>query len=177
MPRTATRRLATAAILLALVSGCSTIWSAGDPKTRPAPDISASTWVNTTPIEPASLRGKVRLIEFWTFSCPSCRNVQPHLEEWYREYGDQGLLVIGVLTPETDAERDPATVEAYVRRHGITYPIAVDSDLVTWNRFDNWAYPAMYLVDRRGIIRLKQVGEGWYGRMEDQIQGLLAENG
>ena len=116
------------------------------------------------------------LIEFWSFSCPICRKVQPHITEWYREYGNRGLVVIGVLTPETDAEGNPATVEEYVRRHDIPYPIAVDTDLVTWRRFDNWAYPAMYLVDKRGIVRLKQVGEGRYGRLEAQIQALLAED-
>ena len=179
---TTTRRLATAAILLALVSACSTTWpvgewSLGDPTARPAPEISASAWINTTPIPPASLRGKVALIEFWTFGCSSCRKVQPHIKEWYREYGNRGLVVIGVLTPDSDVERNLANVEEYVRSHEIPYPVAVDTDLVTWRRFDNWAWPAMYLVDKRGIIRLRQVGEGWYGRMEAQIQALLAEDG
>jgi thiol-disulfide isomerase/thioredoxin len=118
----------------------------------------------------------VALIEFWTASCPSCRKVETHLKEWHREYGNRGLVVIGVLTPETDAERNPATVEQYVRSREIPYPVAVDADLATWNRFDNWAWPTMYLVDKRGVIRLKQVGEGWYGRTEAQIQVLLAED-
>jgi thiol-disulfide isomerase/thioredoxin len=173
---TTTRRLATAAILLALVSGCRPTWSLGDGAASSAPEISASAWINTTPISSASLRGKVVLIEFWTLSCPICRKVEPHLKEWYGEYANRGLIVIGVLTPETDVERNLANVEEYVRRHEIPYPIAVDTDLLTWRRFDNWAWPAMYLVDKRGNVRLKQVGAGWYGRMEAQIQALLAED-
>ena len=170
------RRLATAAILPVLVSACSATWSVGGATARPAPEISASAWINTSPITPASLRGKVALIEFWTLSCPNCRKIQPHLEEWYREYGNRGLVVIGVLTPETEVEAEPATVEAYARKHGISYPVAVDSDQVTWRSFGNWAWPTMYLVDKRGVVRLTQVGEGRYGAMESQIQALLAED-
>jgi thiol-disulfide isomerase/thioredoxin len=173
---TTTRRLSAVAILLALVAACATRWSVGDPTARPAPEITASAWINTTPIPPEHLRGKVALIEFWTPSCPNCRNVESHLKEWHREYGNRGLVVIAVLTPETDVERNPANVEQYVRSHGIPYPVAVDADLVTWRRFDNRAFPTMYLVDKRGIIRLKQVGEGWYGRTEAEIQALLAED-
>ena len=169
-------RLAAAAILLAVVSGCSTTWSAGDPTARSAPEISASTWINTTPLPPASLRGKVALIEFWTPSCPICRRVQPHLEDWHRKYGARGLVVIGVLTPETDVERNPAAVEQYLRNQGISYPVALDTDLATWRRFDNQVWPTMYLVDKRGVVRLRQVGEGSYDRMEKQIQTLLAED-
>jgi thiol-disulfide isomerase/thioredoxin len=173
---TTTRRLATVAILPALLSACSPIWSVGDRTARPAPEISASAWINSTPIPLASLRGKVALVEFWTFSCPNCRKVQSQLEEWHREYGNRGLVVIGVLTPETEAEQNPATVEEYARKHGISYPVAVDTALATWRSFDGWAWPTMYLVDKRGVIRLSQVGEGSYGRMEAQIQALLAED-
>jgi hypothetical protein len=81
--------------------------------------------------------------------------------------------VIGVHTPETDFERSLANVERYVRDHGIQYPVAVDGDLVTWRRFDNWAWPAIYLVDKRGIIRLVQVGEGGYAKIEARIEALL----
>jgi thiol-disulfide isomerase/thioredoxin len=173
---TTTRRLATAAILLALISACSTRWSVADQTARPAPEISAGAWINTAPIPPASLRGKVALIEFWTLSCPNCRKVQPHITEWYRKYANQGLVVIGVFTPDTDGESNLANVQEYVRSHQIPYPVAVDTDVVTWNRFGNWAWPAMYLVDKRGIIRRRQVGDGRYGRMEAQIQALLAED-
>jgi thiol-disulfide isomerase/thioredoxin len=172
---TTSRRLATAAILLTLVSACSTTRSVGDPTARPAPEISARTWINTAPIPPEQLRGKVTLIEFCAPSCLICRKVQPRITEWYAKYGNRGLIVIGVLTPMTDVERDPATVEAYVRRNQIPYPIAMDTAAVTWQRFENSVWPTIYLVDKRGAIRLRQLGEGGYGRMEAQIQALLVE--
>ena len=173
---TAIRMLSTTAILVGLLSGCTVAWFGPDATGNPAPEISASAWINA-PSEPlTSLRGKVALIEFWTFGCVYCRSVEPHLEDWFRKYGTRGLMVIGVHTPETDFERNLANVEEYVRSHGISYPIAVVGDLVTWRRFNNRAWPTMYLVDKRGIVRLMQVGKGRYAKIEARIRALLDED-
>ncbi len=173
---TATRLLSTTAILLGLFSRCTIAWAARDPTGTPAPEISASAWINAAPTPLTSLHGKVALIEFWTFGCSNCRRVEPHVKDWHRQYAKQGLVVIGVHTPETEFERKLANVEEYVRAHDISYPVAVDGDLVTWRRFDNWAWPAIYLVDKHGIIRLVQVGEGGYATIEARIRSLLEED-
>src|SRR2546425_10361831 len=95
---------------------------------RSAPEISAQAWINTEPKHVVDLTGKVTLLEFWTLGCYNCRNVEPHVKEWHRKYSDRGLVVIGVHSPETLAERDVATVKRYVREHGISYPVAIDGD-------------------------------------------------
>ena len=142
---------------------------------RPAPEISAQTWINTDPKHVVVLPGNVTLLEFWTLGCYNCRNVEPHVKEWHKKYSDRGLVVIGVHSPETPAERDVATVERYVREHGISYPVAVDGDFATWRRYGNSAWPAIYLIDRKGTIRLVQVGEGHYAETEREIETLLGE--
>ena len=142
---------------------------------RSAPEISAPVWINTEPKHAVDLTGKVTLLEFWTLGCYNCRNVEPHVKEWYTKYSDRGLIVIGVHSPETLAERDVMTVERYVREHGITYPVAVDGDFATWRRYGNSAWPAIYLIDRRGKIRFVQVGEGRYAETEQEIETLLSE--
>ena len=141
----------------------------------PAPEISAETWLNTKPQRLADMRGKVALVEFWTFGCYNCRNVEPHVKEWHRKYGDRGLVVIGVHTPETAYERDVHNVNRYVEEHGLLYPVAIDNDSTTWTRYGNQAWPAWYLIDKHGIIRHVHVGEGEYAETEREIETLLAE--
>ncbi len=141
----------------------------------PAPEISVQTWINSPPQRLADLRGSVVLLEFWTLGCFNCRNVEPHVKGWHGKYGDRGLVVIGIHTPETPTERRVGDVERYVREHGIRYAVAVDNDFTTWRRFDNHAWPALYLIDRRGMIRLVQVGEGGYAALDQTIQSLLDE--
>jgi thiol-disulfide isomerase/thioredoxin len=148
--------------------------SIADPA-RSAPEISAQTWVNTEPKHVVDLTGKVTLLEFWTLGCYNCRNVEPHVKEWHKKYSERGLVVIGVHSPETPAERDVATVERYVREHGISYPVAIDGDFAMWRRYGNSAWPAIYLIDRRGNIRFVQVGEGRYAETEREIETLLGE--
>jgi thiol-disulfide isomerase/thioredoxin len=140
-----------------------------------APEIAATTWLNSAPLRLADLKGRVILVEFWTFGCYNCRNVEPHVQEWQRTYSPRGLVVVGVHTPETAYERDVGNVERYVREHKISYPVAIDRDFVTWERYGNTAWPAWYLIDKRGIIRYTHVGEGAYAETEQQIQRLLAE--
>ena len=150
-------------------------WTASGGIGQPAPEIAAQAWINSEPQRLADLHGKVTLVEFWTFGCINCRNVEPHVKEWQRKYVDHGLVVIGVHTPETSFERDPDNVERYVREHGITYPVAIDADFTTWKRFGNSAWPALYLIDKRGVVSLVHVGEGDYAETERRIEALLDE--
>ena len=141
----------------------------------PAPEITGQIWINAAPTRLADLKGKVVLVEFWTFGCYNCRNVEPHVKEWHRKYADQGLIVIGVHTPETDFERYVKNVEHYVREQQISYAVVTDNDFATWNRYANRAWPTVYLIDKQGLIRYTHLGEGSYTQTEQQIQMLLAE--
>jgi thiol-disulfide isomerase/thioredoxin len=155
--------------------------------TRPAralPDLGAaseftgiSQWVNSAPLTLASLRGKVVLVDFWTLGCTNCVNTLPYVTGWHEKYKDQGLVVVGVHTPEFAYERDTANVKAAVARHRIGYPVAQDNEFVTWNAYRNRYWPAAYFVDARGRIRHIRIGEGGYEIAEQVIQQLLAEAG
>jgi thiol-disulfide isomerase/thioredoxin len=142
----------------------------------PAPEITGQSWLNSAPLKLAELRGKVVLVEFWTFGCYNCRNVEPYIMAWHQKYVDRGLVVIGVHAPEFSYERVIANVQRYVREHAIQYPIAIDNDFNTWKRYNNRYWPAMYLIDKRGIIRYLRVGEGGYQETEQHIRALLEES-
>ena len=138
-----------------------------------APDITNDTWLNSAPLHLQDLRGKVVMVEFWTFGCYNCRNVEPHVKSWFKTYADQGFLVIGVHSPEFSYEHDLSNVKKYILEHDIRYPIPIDNDFSTWNRYGYW--PAMYLIDKQGTLRYVRIGEGGYQETERLIQGLLAE--
>jgi thiol-disulfide isomerase/thioredoxin len=140
-----------------------------------APEIANETWLNSAPLRLADLRGKVVMVEFWTFGCYNCRNVEPYVKEWHRKYMDQGFVVIGVHSPEFRYEHDVESVRRYLADHHIQYPIPIDNDFSTWNRYGNRYWPAMYLIDKRGTIRYVRVGEGGYAETDAVIQKLLAE--
>ncbi len=106
-----------------------------------APEVTSSTWINSHPLSQAELRGKVVLVEFWTFGCFNCRNVEPQVKDWHERYSDQGLVVIGVHSPEFAFEKDLRAVQRYVTEHGIRYPVALDNDFVNWNRFATGSGP------------------------------------
>lgn len=150
---------------------------AGAVAERAAPEITAQSWLNSPPLTIGALRGKVALVEFWTFACFNCQHVEPVLKRWHERYAERGLVIVGVHTPELPIEKDPERVAAYVREHGIHYPVAIDPSFATWERYDNRAWPALYLVDKRGIIRHVHVGEGGYDETEQRIEALLAETG
>ena len=141
----------------------------------PAPEISGQSWLNSEPLELAELKGKVVLLEFWTFGCYNCRNVEPYIKSWHQKYAEKGLVVIGVHAPEFSYERSIANVQRYVREHAIQYPVAIDNDFHTWKRYQNRYWPAMYLIDKRGVIRYLRVGEGGYQQTEQKIRALLEE--
>jgi thiol-disulfide isomerase/thioredoxin len=135
----------------------------------------ASTWLNSHPLSSAELRGKVVLIDFWTYTCINWRRTLPYVRAWAEKYRDQGLVVVGVHTPEFSFEKHLDNVRRAAREQHVDYPIAVDSDFAIWRAFDNQYWPALYLVDAQGRIRHHQFGEGEYERAEQVIQQLLVE--
>ena len=135
----------------------------------------AVTWLNSAPLSSKQLRGKVVLVDFWTYSCINCIRTVPYVRAWASKYRDQGLAVVGVHTPEFKFEQDLSNVNAAVGRFQIDFPIAVDSNQTIWQAWGNRYWPAYYLVDANGKIRYKQFGEGNYDKMERAIQSLLAE--
>lgn len=135
-------------------------------------------WLNTPdgkPLDPAAVRGKVILIDFWAYSCINCQRAIPHVIDWYNRYRDAGLLVIGVHTPEYAFERVPANVASGAADLHITYPIALDNDYATWNSFQNLYWPAEYLIDANGTLRHTKFGEGDYDDTETLIRNLLVD--
>jgi thiol-disulfide isomerase/thioredoxin len=137
----------------------------------------ANAWLNSPPLTAADLRGKVVLIDFWTYTCINWRRTLPYILAWNDKYRSQGLVVIGVHAPEFSFEKDPANVRQAVEDMHIDYPVAVDSDHVIWRAFDNQYWPALYFVDAQGRVRYHQIGEGSYELSEMIIQELLRENG
>ncbi len=130
-------------------------------------------WINSKPLSMQQLRGKVVLIDFWTYSCINCLRTLPHVTRWYDTYKDQGLVVIGVHSPEFDFEKETANVERAVKHFGIRYPVAQDNDMATWSAWDNHFWPAEYLIDKQGNVVLHHFGEGHYAEMENAIRKQL----
>jgi thiol-disulfide isomerase/thioredoxin len=142
----------------------------------PAPEFREVTaWLNSEPLSFESLRGKVVLLDFWTYSCINCLRTLPYLRSWDRAYRDDGLVIVGVHTPEFAFERDRGNVEAAVERLEVRYPVALDNAYGTWNAWANRYWPASYFVDRRGHVRFAHFGEGAYEEKEAVIRELLAE--
>lgn len=141
-----------------------------------APEITNEVWLNSEPQRLAELKGRVVLLEFWTFGCFNCQNIEPYVKEWDRQYADQGLVVIAVHAPEFNYERSLKRLQRYIRDHNIGYAVAVDNDFLTWKRYSNRYWPTLYLVDREGVIRYMRIGEGGYARTESEIKRLLAED-
>jgi cytochrome c biogenesis protein CcdA/thiol-disulfide isomerase/thioredoxin len=148
------------------------------PDEGPMPDLNGAVgWLNSPPLSSKSVRGKVVVIDFWTYSCINCLRALPYGQGWAAKYKDAGLVVIGVHTPEFAFEKDGANVEKAVRDLKITYPVAIDSDYKIWRAFNNEYWPAHYFIDGKGRIRYHHFGEGEYDESERVIQQLLKENG
>jgi len=130
-------------------------------------------WFNSPPLSMAGLRGKVVLVDFWTSDCSNCMRALPHVQRWHERYKAQGLVVIGVHTPEFAAERDAPRLQATIARRTITYPVAQDNGFHTWAAWRNQAWPSLYLVDRQGRVLMRHVGEGDYAHIEAQIVAAL----
>ncbi len=137
----------------------------------------ATAWLNSPPLSAADLGGKVVLIDFWTYTCINWLRTLPYVRAWAEKYKEQGLVVIGVSTPEFEFEHTIENVRRSVEDMGITYPIAIDNDYAIWRAFDNNYWPALYFVDAKGHIRHHHFGEGDYEQSERMIQQLLAEAG
>jgi thiol-disulfide isomerase/thioredoxin len=144
----------------------------------PAPEFAGNDrWFNSEPLTLAGLRGRVVLIDFWTYTCINCIRTLPHLVEWDRAYRDAGLTIVGVHSPEFTFERKAANVERAIRQNGIRYPVAQDNRMATWNAWGNQYWPAKYLIDARGNVRYAHFGEGDYDETEAAIRALLREPG
>jgi cytochrome c biogenesis protein CcdA/thiol-disulfide isomerase/thioredoxin len=140
-----------------------------------APDLQGiSAWINSPPLTMQELRGKVVLVDFWTYSCINCLRTLPYLESWDRRYRSKGLVILGVHSPEFAFEHSLANVRAAVKRLGVRYPVALDNDFGTWNAYQNQYWPADYLIDRNGHVRDAHFGEGAYAETEHKIRQLLA---
>jgi len=139
--------------------------------------VGATGWLNTEPLTPASLRGRPVVVQFWTFTCINWLRTLPYVRSWSQKYQGDGLVVLGVHTPEFEVERDAENVRRAAREMAIEYPIAVDSDYGIWRAFDNEYWPAQYFVDAEGQIRHHRFGEGEYEYCENVIQLLLAAAG
>lgn len=137
----------------------------------------ATGWLNTKPLATTELRGRVVLVDFWTFTCINWLRTQPYVRAWAEKYKDKGLVVIGVHTPEFEFEKEATSVERSAKELKVDYPIAIDSDYAIWSAFSNRYWPAFYFVDAKGRIRHHQFGEGEYERSERVIQRLLVEAG
>lgn len=143
---------------------------------RPAPEFrNIEKWLNSEPLEMSQLRGKVVLVEFWTYTCINCLNHLPHVKEWHAKYKDKGLVVVGVHTPEFAYEKFTANVQKAVERLQIKHAVAQDNSYGTWRAFDNQYWPAVYLIDKQGRIVYSHFGEGRYAETEKRIQALLSE--
>jgi thiol-disulfide isomerase/thioredoxin len=144
----------------------------------PMPDLDGAIgWLNSSPLYSKSLRGKVVLINFWTYTCINSLRPMPYLKNWAAKYKDAGFILIGAHTPEFSFEHQAMNVETAVRDLKVTFPVAIDSNYRIWQAFNNQAWPAQYLIDGKGRIRYHHFGEDDYGDMERVIQELLKENG
>nr|WP_180206205.1 cytochrome c biogenesis protein DipZ [Pseudomonas sp. SbOxS1]NYU06425.1 cytochrome c biogenesis protein DipZ [Pseudomonas sp. SbOxS1] len=132
-------------------------------------------WINSPALTNESLKGKVVLVDFWTFDCINCKHTLPYVKDWAKKYEKDGLVVIGVHTPEYGFERIIDNVRDKVQEYGITYPVAIDNNYAIWRNFDNQYWPAHYLIDAKGQVRYTHFGEGRYDEQEKMIQQLLEE--
>ena len=146
-------------------------------ETRLPPLTGATGWLNTTPLTPAALNGKVVLVDFWTYTCINWIRTLPYVRAWARTYGPHGLIVVGVHTPEFGVEHDVDGVRHATRRLGVDHPVALDNRYDIWNAFANLYWPALYLADAEGRIRYHHFGEGAYERTERIIRRILSERG
>jgi thiol-disulfide isomerase/thioredoxin len=150
---------------------------------RPAGDVvmpslgGAAAWLNSPPLTAADLRGKVVLVDFWTYTCINWLRTLPHVRAWAEKYEDYGLVVVGVHTPEFPFEHDLANVRRAAQDMRLAYPVAIDNEYAIWNAFDNHYWPALYFIDATGRIRHHSFGEGDYERSEETIQRLLDDAG
>lgn len=145
---------------------------------QPAAELAGlAAWINSDPLTLQQLRGKVVLIDFWTYTCINCIRTFPYLKLWHSRYADDGLVILGIHTPEFEFEKDLANVRQATADNGIVWPVAQDNDFATWDAYNNRYWPAKYLIDRDGLVRYTHFGEGHYAETEAQIRELLTAAG
>jgi thiol-disulfide isomerase/thioredoxin len=167
----ALRPIATLAVALAAAA-----FGVAPAHAAPAPEFAGiDNWINSAPLTMQGLRGKVVLVDFWTYDCINCQHVLPYVKGWHQKYKDQGLVVVGVHTPEYGFERNLNNLKTAVQRNGITFPVAQDNRYATWSAYNNQFWPAFYLVDKRGEVVYSHFGEGDYAQTEAVIRKLLAQ--
>jgi thiol-disulfide isomerase/thioredoxin len=165
---------ATAKDKLAQLDGKTYVASLSPNKYVDAPEFQdVAAWINSPPLSLRQLRGRVVLVDFWTYSCINCLRTLPYLKSWYAHYHSRGFVIVGVHSPEFPFEHDLGNVRAAVKRLGIHYPVALDNHYGTWNAYQNQYWPADYLIDRSGRLRDVHFGEGAYSRTEHEIRTLL----
>ncbi|SVD97854.1 uncharacterized protein METZ01_LOCUS450708, partial [marine metagenome] len=143
-----------------------------------APEIKGiKAWINNEPLTIEELRGNVVLVDFWTYSCVNCIRTFPALKQWHAKYADDGLVIIGVHSPEFEFEKDYDNVLKATQDNGITWPVAQDNDFETWDNYSNRFWPAKYLIDKDGLVQYTHFGEGAYDETEKQIRDLLIDAG
>ena len=148
------------------------------PLGKDAPDFRGiHRWINTEPLSVEELRGKVVLVDFWTYTCINCIRTLPYLKDWHDKYADSGLVIVGVHSPEFEFEKLTGNVTVQAAKLGVDYPIAQDNDFETWRAYKNNYWPAKYLVDKEGVVRYNHFGEGAYLETEEKIRELLLDAG
>ena len=168
----------TAICLAAMLAGCS---RAGDPppKAEPAPELTGvAAWINSEPLKPADLKGRVVIVHFWTHGCINCIHNYPHYRKWAKDFKDKDVTMIGIHTPEFDREKDLDRIKKKAKENDLTFPIAVDNDGANWKAWRNRYWPCVYLVDRKGTIRYHwegELGKDGEAAMRKRIDELLAE--
>ena len=168
----------TNATMIGMITGGVTEATSAPPVEGQLPSLGgAVTWLNSPPLSPQSLRGRVVLIDFWTYSCINCLRTLPYLKAWYERYKERGFVIIGVHAPEFAFEKDEANVRRAVTELGVTYPVAIDNNYAIWRAFNNEYWPAHYFIDAAGRIRGHHFGEGSYEESERLIRTLLDESG
>jgi len=147
----------------------------GRAESSTAAEFASGAWINSEPLTLKGLRGRVVLVEFWTFGCYNCRNTLPAVKKWDAQYRDQGLTIVGVHSPEFDNEKKIENVRREVASLGIRFPVVTDNEFETWHAYKVDAWPTIFVLDKSGHVRGKHVGEGGYAQTEQLIQKLLAE--
>ena len=170
-----TMRIAGILAVVSMIGAVSYFSSISFAKGNSAPDITSPTWINSQPLKMEELRGKVVMVEFWTFGCWNCRNIEPYVKQWYKKYEKDGLVVIAVHSPEFDHEKEIDRVKDYVEDNNISYAVPIDNEFRNWRRYHNRYWPTLYVIDKKGTIQYTRIGEGAYEQTEKTIQRLLAE--
>jgi thiol-disulfide isomerase/thioredoxin len=162
-------------VILGMISTVFYFFSLSFAESVLAPEIKSPTWINSEPLKMEDLRGKVVVVEFWTFGCWNCRNIEPYVKEWHKKYAKQGLVVIAVHSPEFCYEKEVDKVKAYVQENHISYAVPIDNEFRNWRQYHNRYWPTLYVIDKKGTIQYTRIGEGAYEQTEQTIQRLLAE--